>query len=189
MVLTDAIVDCGAYDIVFYLNDGSKTPLDAAIFDVRKPTSEFARLFTTDFSHVGVYDILYEISYLNYGTVTVESPAPFTVEITPVCTQATTFSPSVLVDQEYMITDTEAIYIFDPFVVDPVFCAIDYTYTISDASGDLVISSFTSATREFRFDYSIDLAPSLNTDPSILFNDYQITITGTTGTLTPSSVS
>ena len=189
MVLTDAIVDCGAYDIAFYLNDGSKTPLDPAIFDVRKPTGEFARLFTSDLSHIGAYDILYEISYLNYGTVSVESPAPFTVEITPVCTQATTFSPSVLVDQDYTISDAEKSFIFDPFVVDPAFCAIDYTYTIADVSGDVVISSFTSATREFRFEYSIDLAPSLNTDPSILFNDYQITITGTTGTLTPSSVS
>ena len=55
MVNTDAIVDCGAYDIAFYLNDGLKTPLDAAIFDVRKTTSEFARLVTTDYSHLGSY--------------------------------------------------------------------------------------------------------------------------------------
>ena len=72
MVTSDAVVDCGAYDIAFYLNDGSKTPLDAAIFDVRKSTSEFARLSTSDLSHIGLYEILYEISYADYSTVLVE---------------------------------------------------------------------------------------------------------------------
>ena len=119
-----------------------------------------------------MYEILYQISYVSYDTVKVESPSPFTVEIMPVCIQATTFGPSVLLDQEYTISDAEKSYIFDSFVVDPAFCVIDYTFTITDTSGGVVISSFTNATREFRFEYSIDLDPSLNSDPSILFNDY-----------------
>ena len=72
MVLTDAIVDCGAYDIEFYLNDGLKTPLDATIFDVTQSNTEFVRLFSTDYNHMGVYEILYEISYVDYRTVSVE---------------------------------------------------------------------------------------------------------------------
>ena len=73
--------------------------------------------------------------------------------------------------------------------MDPAFCVIDYTYTIVDVSGDVVISSFIGVDREFIFEYSIDIAPSINVDPSILENDYQISVTGTTGTLTSSSVS
>ena len=72
MVLTDAIVNCGAYDIAFYLNDGLKTSLDATIFDVRQSTSEFVRLFSTDYDQLGVYEILYAISYSDYRSVSVE---------------------------------------------------------------------------------------------------------------------
>ena len=111
---------------------------------------------------------------------------PFTVTITESCPQPNTLTASVLVDQEYSITDTALLYTFDPFTADPVTCGITYTYAVSDPAGDPVIFAFDGATQTFTFDYSADLAPLV--DPLAQFKDYTITVTGTTGLVTPSSV-
>ena len=77
-------------------------------------------------------------------------------------------------------------YTFDPFTADPAICDITYTYAVSDPAGDPVIFSFDGATYTFTFDYSVDLAPLV--DPLAQFKYYTITVTGTTGLVTPSSV-
>ena len=112
--------------------------------------------------------------------------SPFTVSITESCPQPNTLTASVLVDQEYSITDAALTYTFDPFTADPVTCGIIYTYTVPDPAGDPVIVAFDGATRTFMFDYSADLAPLV--DPLAQFKDYTITVTGTAGLVSPSSV-
>lgn len=66
LVVSDAWVDCGTMMVDFYLADGSKTPLDGAIFSDRRSPLEFAQLQTIDFSHIGVYNIMYEVYYETY---------------------------------------------------------------------------------------------------------------------------
>ena len=62
MYTINTLVNCGSFDIQFYLNDGLKTPLNTAIFeDRRTPSSSFARKFVTNYSYVGVFKITYRI--------------------------------------------------------------------------------------------------------------------------------
>ena len=45
----DTHVNCGSFDLVFYLNDGSQTPLNPSIFEDRRGApNQFARKFVTD---------------------------------------------------------------------------------------------------------------------------------------------
>ena len=67
------MVDCGAFDLQFYLMDGSNTPLNTAIFeDRRTPSSLFARKFVTNYSYVGVYKITYRIFLVKYPSTSTE---------------------------------------------------------------------------------------------------------------------
>jgi hypothetical protein len=62
--------------------DGSKTPLNTAIFDdKRTPLSLFARKFVTNYSFVGIYKITYKIYLVKYPLTSTEQSTPFTVTI------------------------------------------------------------------------------------------------------------
>ena len=104
MYTLNTLVNCGAFDLQFYLYDGLKTPLNSEIFeDRRSPSSSFVRKFVTKYSYVGVYMITYTIYLVNYPLVSTEYNWYFTVKILMSCPQPYTFTPSVLTDQEYTI--------------------------------------------------------------------------------------
>ena len=76
------------------------------------------------------------------------------------CPQPTTFTPSVMTNQEYTITGTSKSYTFPAFTVDPINCAIVYTYTMTEsATGNAVVASFDGATRTFKFLHITSLNP------------------------------
>ena len=103
------------------------------------------------------------------------------------CPQPTTFTPSVLTNQEYTITGTGKSYNFPTFTIDPINCAIVYTYSMKESStGNVVIASFNGLTRLFEFLYTNDLNPLVN--PLNQFKDYTVTVTGTSGLVTPGIV-
>ena len=79
--------------------------------------------------------------------------------IAPRCPTPISFDASVLVDQEYTLTGTSVDYIFDAFSIDPSVCDITYTYSLTEATGDPVVSVFDGATQTFTFDYTADLEP------------------------------
>ena len=67
MYTINTLVNCGAFDLQFYLMDGSKTPLNSEIFeDRRTPSSIFTRKFVINYSYVGVYKITYRVYLVNY---------------------------------------------------------------------------------------------------------------------------
>ena len=60
--------------------------------------------------------------------------------------------------QEYTITGTAKTYEITPFTSDPAWCAVTYTYSISDPAGDAAVSFNDDASvREFTFHYDADL--------------------------------
>ena len=140
LVSSDAWVDCGAYNVDFYLNDGSKTALDPLLFADRRtgPPNQFAALLTTDYNHVGIYDIAYTIYYEDYPGNKVDSPTFFTHEILLACPQATTFTPSNPDAQTYTLTDTQLSYVVPAFTTDPTICEVTYSMQIKDNSNNVV---------------------------------------------------
>ena len=78
-------------------------------------------------------------------------------------------------------------FLFDVFPVDPPICDITYTYSLAEATGEPVVSVFDSDSRTFTFEYTPDLDPLV--DRLALFKDYTVTVTGTTGLVTSTSIS
>ena len=97
-------------------------------------------------------------------------------------------APASLTDQEYTLTAASVSFTFDEFTVTPSpTCTIDYTFDMSDSAIGGPVVAFDASTRTFTFDYVADLNPLVNT--FALFKDYTVTVTGTTGLVTPTSVS
>ena len=179
-------VNCGSFDLVFYLNDGSQTPLNPSIFDDRRGApNQFAREFVTDYAFVGSFEITYKIVLADFQTVETEQTTSFMVTINLSCTSPVTFVPSTQTDQEYTLTDLSSDYTFDAFTVDPPICAIVYTFSISDAAGNSVVT-FDDVLRTFTFDHTANLDPLIN--PLVASKDFTVTVTGTSGEITPVSV-
>ena len=179
-------VDCGNFDLVFYLNDGNQTPLNPSIFDDRRGVpNQFTREFVTDYAFVGSYEITYKIFLTDFKTVETEQTALFTVTINLSCTSPVTFVPSMQTNQEYTLTDLSSDYTFDAFAVDPPICDIVYTFSISDSAGNSVVT-FDDVLRTFSFDHTANLDPLI--DPLVTFKYFTITVTGTSGEVTPISV-
>ena len=63
-------LNCGPYDVTFYLNDGHQTPLDPNIFYDDRPhavgNERFTTLYSEDKDIVGFYDISWEVTLKNY---------------------------------------------------------------------------------------------------------------------------
>ena len=69
----DTLVDCGNYELEFYLNDGLQTALNPLIFEDRRiPLVEFARLFVTDYAFIGSYEITYRVFLQSYTMTSTE---------------------------------------------------------------------------------------------------------------------
>ena len=100
------------------------------------------------------------------------------------CPQPTTLTSSVLSNQEYTITGNLIPYTFPAFTIDPINCVIVYTYVMTEtATGNVVVNSFDGSTRTFKFLYTANLNPLIS--PLNSFKDYTITVTGTSGDITP----
>ena len=93
-----------------------------------------------------------------------------------------------LENQEYTITQDPVTYTVPVFTADPAWCAITYTYTITDSNGNNVVIatfsplSFDDIARLFTIDYETDLDFSGPTSKS-----YTIEVTGTAGNVSPTS--
>ena len=87
---------------------------------------------------------------------------------------ALVITPSTLVDQEYIITDSAMAYQFEAFTVSPSLCFLDYTFTVTDPAGSAAIQSLDSATRTFMFHYDADILLSGGT--AVEFLDYTVTV-------------
>ena len=97
-------------------------------------------------------------------------------------------APASLTDQEYTLTAASVSFTFNEFTVAPSpTCTIDYTFDMSDSATGGPVVAFDAPTRTFTFDYVADLNPLVNT--FALFKDYTVTVTGTTGLVTPTSFS
>ena len=112
------------------------------------------------------------------------------MEILKACPVATSLTESATTEnREYTVTDNELVYQVPPFVVDPAeYCTIDYTYTmIHKETGSLLDCTgchlFDLASQIFTFHYDQDLALS-----GVDFEQYRVEVTGTAGTLTPSTI-
>ena len=108
---------------------------------------------------------------------------PFTITIADPCDAPVSVVASTLTNQEYTITDNVAPYTVPIYTADPAWCAIWYTYTITDVSDDAGLTfNDDPLTREFSFNYS-----------SVLFNtrasskEYIVTVTGTSGNMIETS--
>ena len=82
------------------------------------------------------------------------------------------------------MTDNQLYYQLPPFVIEPVFCDIVYTYTVKDLNGDglVCLDCFDPVTQTFTFYYDQDLFISGDT-----FADYVVEVTGSAGTSSPIS--
>ena len=109
---------------------------------------------------------------------------PFTITIADPCDAPVSVVASTLTNQEYTITDDDAVpYTVPVYTADPAWCAIRYTYTITDVSGDVVLTfNEDPLTREFAFYYSADL-DLCGTDNT----QYTVTVTGTSGNMIETS--
>ena len=87
-------------------------------------------------------------------------------------------TPSTIPNQEYTVTNTLLTLTFSAFTANPSFCAITYTYSVTDPAGAGAISSFDSATRKFNFYYT---NLSLSGGYGFSFADYTVTVIGTAG--------
>ena len=114
----------------------------------------------------------------------IERAAPFTVRIIDPCDEPFSVTASVLTNQEYTITDDDALpYTVPVYTADPAWCAITYTYTITDVSGDAVlIFNDDPLVREFSFYYDADLLLC-----GLASTDYTVTVTGTAGNVVETS--
>ena len=72
LATSSTAVDCGPYDIEFYLNDGSQTALNPTLFTHDKTVTQLVRELTTDYDHAGTYDIIYNVFYELYPMTKIE---------------------------------------------------------------------------------------------------------------------
>ena len=155
-------MDCGALIVEFFNDDAGTTALDTDILlDDRTTTGAFnlASIYTEDVLKPGQYPIKYRVYHTTYTGNVVTSADPFSITIADPCDAPVSVVASTLSNQEYTITDDDASpYTVPIYTADPAWCAIRYTYTITDVSGDAVLTfNDDPLTREFAFSYSADL--------------------------------
>ena len=127
--------------MTFFISDGLETALDAALFkDYRDVSGNiFKVLYTQDVTKVGVYTITYKVKYTNYSTNFIVQTVPFVVTVIDPCDKPVSVTASGLTDQFYTITQSAFDYKMPVYTANPSWCAISYTYTITDLTGDAAI--------------------------------------------------
>ena len=96
-----------------------------------------------------------------YQNPTSESTT-FILELYDVCNTPETLVPVALANKIYTLGDTEASsYLHADYTVDPYFCPLTYTYTISDLANDGAnpSSAISRVNKRFYFEYLSDRAP------------------------------
>ena len=182
IVVKASAAECGPYEIEFFNDDALQTPIDLTTFDnafaaQATDPNEFSVLYTDLLENVGSYPIKYRVRLQNYPGNVIESPDPFTIDIIDPCSPPTTLLPPILENQEYTITDVPKQYQIPEFTVNPPWCDITYTYTITAPEGDAVVDfDSDSASRTFTFSNLEDIYLS-GTD----FTDFTITVTAESG--------
>ena len=174
-------VNCGALSVEFFNDDSGMTTLDSVIFLDDRTTSDsfnLASLYTELVDKKGKYPITYRVYHTLYRANVVTLTNPFTIIIADPCEAPVSVTASILTDQQYTITDNSAVpYVFPVFTANPAWCAIKYNYTITDLSGDAILTFNGDPTvRKFSFYYSADL--SLCGASS---KKYIVTVIGTSG--------
>ena len=79
-----------------------------------------------------------------------ENRIAFTVLVIDPCDIPVSLTASTLTDQEYTITQDLFTYQVPVYTVDPAWCAITYTYIITDPAGDAAVL-FDDSTQIFTF--------------------------------------
>ena len=171
MYSIDTLVDCGSITVDF-IHDGVKI-VDSDLFG---QTSDPAFIVkeTQDVNLKGDYPIFYKVSLSSYPENSAQSTVPFTITVIDPCDAPVGITSYELVDQEYTVTQTLFAYQIPPFVANPLWCDITYSYSVTDVAGDAAIT-FDTVTQTFMFDYSADL--------SLLGQDYTVTVFGKAGNL------
>ena len=78
--------NCGDIDIAFFLNDGSETALDVALFtDDRGPPTQFLINYIDDPLKVGTYDVTYKVYLVDYTNWEAFSASSMTVIVIDPC--------------------------------------------------------------------------------------------------------
>lgn len=92
--------NCGSFTVTFFLNDGSETALDSALFkDFRNIAGNiFKVLSTQDVTKAGVYKITYKVAYADYLTNFIVQTSPFTVTVIDPCDKPVSVTASGLTD-------------------------------------------------------------------------------------------
>jgi len=186
-------VDCGPLAVDFFNDDATESSLDTSIFaDIRVNTGDFKfiNLYTEDTSKKGTYPIKFRAYYTEYISNVVTLPNAFVTTIIDPCDKPTSVqSPSALTNQEYTITQNPVFYTVPVYTADPSWCAIRYTYTVTDSDGNVVNSitsdsllSFDDLNRVFTIENksNLDLSGSAS-------KTYKIEVTGTAGNVIPTS--
>ena len=137
-------MDCGPLTVEFFNDDAGTTALDTDILlDDRTTGGAFnlASIYTEDVLKRGQYPIKYRAYHTTYTTNVVTLADPFTITIADPCDAPVSVVASTLTNQEYTITDDDAVpYTVPVYTADPAWCSIRYTYTITDVSGDAVLT-------------------------------------------------
>jgi len=131
-----------------------------------------ASLYTELVGKKGTYPIKYRVYHTLYTTNVVTLTDPFIITIIDPCDNPVSVTPSTLSAQEYTITQSYFSYEVPVYVSSPTWCAITYTYTITDAAGSAALT-FDPTTRTFTFNQVDNLSLS-----GINYKDYVVTVTG-----------
>jgi len=176
LVYSDNMSDCDTQSVSFFYDDVSQTPFDTSLFT--DTGSSFKINYTENVLAAGKYYLTYKVKYNSYPLYNVQA-VPFVITIVDPCDNPVGVTPSTLSAQEYTITQTSFTYQVPVFVSNPTWCAITYSYTISNEAGDSALS-FDTTTRIFTFSQVDDLSLSGSTS-----KDYVVTVTGQAGISTP----
>ena len=174
----DTQVDCGLISVEFFNAADINSSLDVSLFDDQQnalTSNSFTVFQTQDVAKAGKYPISYRTYYTNYPTNFVDNLSAFTVTVVDPCDNPVSVTASGPIDQVYTITQTKFDYQVPVFVADPEWCAITYSYSISDIAADKALT-FEDTTQTLTFEQLDDL---LLSGPES--KNYIISVTGVAG--------
>ena len=104
----DTSADCGNLQVEFY--HSAKGDLDS-VFSVDFDAFEFTVPYTEDIDKAQTYDIYYQVSYIDYVSVSVDLATPFEIIVDDPCDPPAVIEPSVpLLDQELVVATPAKTY-------------------------------------------------------------------------------
>ena len=184
---TDAMVSssettalCGAWSYALIMVNTS--PLDVRAFSTDLGTTNNFKVSSTDEDMIGDHTITFKAWQGIYGTVASDIIShDFVVTIIDRCPTAT-ITPSVLVDQSYVLRQPEEAYTIPTFVESLGYCPFEYIYSVTPASPDIVSTVV-------NFDGTIDSDATAPADREFTWanmdvafaGDYVVTVTGGLG--------